>query len=234
MIRALLVEDEESLALAIKVALKRTAIEEVTHVDTLQDARKHIKQSLFNIILLDRTLPDGEGTELLRDLLKFKNRPIPMVLILSARGLVEERIEGLKLGADDYLPKPFALEELLARIEALLRRRQGGQEPHPSEGQALWSLDENHRKLLGPKGWIELTPIEFKLASHLIANEGKVLTREDLLKDVWGFRFLAQTRTVDFFVGKLRKRFEENPNEPHHFLTLRGSGFMFKRSKNSD
>jgi len=230
---ALLVEDEEALASAILIALKQTDLSPVVHVTTLKAAESAIQKNVFDIILLDRNLPDGEGTEIIPVLNRLPLSVRPMVLVLSARGTTQDKVEGLDLGADDYLSKPFTLEELTARIKAMLRRlatsKTAIQSSEPTNPPLDWSLDANSRKVFSPtRGWIALTPIEFKLASHLILNAGKVLTREELLKNVWGFRFLAKTRTVDFFLGKLRRQFEDNPIQPKHFLTLRGAGYKFE------
>jgi DNA-binding response OmpR family regulator len=89
-------------------------------------------------------------------------------------------------------------------------------------------------RILGPKGWVELTPLEFKLANHLIAAEGAIVSREELLKEVWGFRFLPKTRTTDYFLGRLRKVFERNPDSPKHFLTVRGAGYRFSAEPERD
>src|SRR5262249_464480 len=107
----------------------------------------------------------------------------------------------------------------------LARRKQTFQVIKPDD---LWSLDIDRLRILGPTGWITLTPLEFKLASKLISAKGTIITRDALLKDVWGFNFLPKTRTVDHFLGRLRKRFERNPEEPRHFITVRGAGYRFE------
>jgi two-component system alkaline phosphatase synthesis response regulator PhoP len=118
--------------------------------------------------------------------------------------------------------------ELSARIEALARR--AAQNPAPEIGsETPWTLDEGRLRIRGPSGWVELTPLEFKLARHLMDAKGEIVSRDTLLKAVWGFTLLPKTRTVDHFLGRLRKLFERNPEEPAHFITVRGAGYRFQR-----
>ncbi len=146
---------------------------------------------------------------------------------------MQDRVTGLTAGADDYLPKPFSWQELEARIRVLARRREGfsisqagGANPEITKNP-LWLLDEGRLRVFGPRGWVMLTPLEFKLAARLIRAGGEIVTRDDLLKNVWGFTLLPKTRTVDHFLGRLRKLFEANPEQPRHFLTVRGAGYRF-------
>jgi two-component system alkaline phosphatase synthesis response regulator PhoP len=222
---ALLVEDELNLAVTLKVALSKLGIQ-VEHVTTIEDAKKFLAQSKPSLIVLDRTLPDGDGLSLCQSIrAEFRG----MILMLTARGEVKDRVLGLNSGADDYLPKPFSWAELEARISALFRRSSAF---NPPKEDAIWSIDPDRLRILKPatdaKIWVTLTPLEFKLASHLITAKGAIVTREDLLKDVWGFTLLPKTRTVDHFLGRLRKYFEENPEDPKHFLTVRGAGYRFE------
>ena len=230
---ALLVEDEVNLAATLKIALRKLSIP-VRHAATLQDARDRIAESQPDFILLDRNLPDGDGLELCSDL--RKQGYTGMILILTASGQTSDKIAGLTQGADDYLPKPCDWEELNARIVALSRRVSS---PAPEGGAAAptraskplsrWIRDEDRLRIQGPKGvWVELTPLEFKLASHLMIARGAIVGREELLKHVWGFTLLPKTRTVDHFLGRLRKRFEVDAENPKHFITVRGAGYRFE------
>jgi len=227
---ALLVEDEVNLATTIEVALKKLGII-VEHVSTIEEARKRIKANPPALLVLDRTLPDGDGLTLCSDIRSDFNG---IILMLTARGEVRDRVQGLHAGADDYLPKPFSWAELEARVIALSRRQT--QVAAVETVPQAWAIDPDRLRVLKPASastgteWVVLTPLEFKLASHLISAKGAIVTREDLLKDVWGFTLLPKTRTVDHFLGRLRKYFEENPEDPKHFLTVRGAGYRFERS----
>lgn len=217
---ALLVEDELALAQTLALALDKLQIPHI-HATQLASAEELVWNRRPDLILLDRMLPDGEGLDLCQRLRTQGYEG--SILILSALGETSDRVRGLNTGADDYLPKPFSWEELAARIGALARRRR------PDTAQsALWTLDADRLRVLGPKGWVVVTQLEFKLLSHLLNAPGHALSREDLLKDVWGFQWLPKTRTVDFFMGRLRKNFEKDPDSPRHFVTVRGVGYRFE------
>lgn len=224
---ALLVEDELNLGQALEVALSRLC-STTRRATTLEQARARLKEETADFILLDRQLPDGDGI-LLCDELRHRGFH-GCILMLTASGDTDARIEGLRAGADDYLPKPFSWEELEARIHALGRRKQAyhAAGSAASSTSSLWERDETRLRIHGPSGWVELTPLEFKLACHLIQAKGAIVSREELLKEVWGFHLLPKTRTVDFFLSRLRKHFEQNPEEPRHFLTIRGAGYRFQ------
>lgn len=222
----LLIEDEKNLTEALRIALRKMGVECVA-VSTLEDAREAFARIRPELILLDRSLPDGEGLSFCRELRDRKYSG--MILVLTAKGEVDERVSGFESGADDYLPKPFSWLELEARIRALSRRRSGASSAN-AEALSLWTLDPNRKRVMGPKGWVALTALEYKLVTFLIEQEGKVIPREELLKKVWGFQLLPRTRTVDLFMSRIRKWFEIDPENPRHFLTERGSGYRFERS----
>ncbi len=225
---ALLVEDERNLSVALEIALRKLGIRS-DQAQTLSQAREFLEnpEYLYDLVVLDRKLPDGDGLSLCAWL---RNEGYPgTILILTAAGETEDRVLGLNEGADDYLPKPFSWEELEARVRALSRRRvplnaKSGKMTPP----VRWEVDQTRLRIHGPNGWIELTPLEFKLATKLIDAKGTIISRDDLLKDVWGFTLLPKTRTVDHFLGRLRKHFEKNAEEPKHFLTVRGAGYRFE------
>lgn len=226
---ALLVEDELNLAIPLEIALKKLGMT-VDRAMNLHEAEEKLgSRGPYDFVLLDRKLPDGDGLTLCKKLRAHGFGG--SVLVLTASGTTEDRITGLNDGADDYLPKPFSWEELEARIRALARRqnRTATQVSPAFRSGPSWDLDESRLRINGPKGWVELTPLEFKLAAQLIRSEGTIVTRDHLLKNVWGFTLLPKTRTVDHFLGRLRKLFETNPDEPRHFLTVRGAGYRFEK-----
>jgi two-component system OmpR family response regulator len=230
--QVLLVEDETALAETLKIALRRLKIEEVRHATTLGQARDFLAEAPSDLLILDRNLPDGDGLELCAELRANGYRG--SILCLTAMGEPEDRVTGLDAGADDYLPKPFHWEEFAARVRALARRKDPGATAAAGSSAPLWQLDSNRLRVRGPKGWVQLTPLEFKLANHLIQAGGAIVSREELLKEVWGFRFLPKTRTTDYFLGRLRKAFEINPDDPRHFLTVRGAGYRFSAEPESN
>ena len=214
--RVLLVEDEAILADTLMISLKKLGYDCI-HASTLKEAREFLKKNRFDILILDRNLPDGEGTRLLKD----PNRADAMSLILSSKSSVAEKVEGLNYGADDYLPKPFSYLELSARLQALERRRPS------NEKLEHWVSDESNLTIQSPRGKIELTPLEFKFITYLIARKNTIVSKSRLLQEVWGFTFLPKTRTVDYVITNLRKRIEEEPETPKHLLTVRGAGVKF-------
>jgi DNA-binding response OmpR family regulator len=229
---ALLVEDEINLGVALEIALRKLGIRS-DQAPTLSQAKEFLEnpQYVYDLIVLDRMLPDGDGLSLCAWL---RNEGYSgTILILTAAGDTEDRVLGLNEGADDYLAKPFSWEELEARIRALSRRRVSPASSSTSRVGKMsppirWEIDPARLRIHGPNGWIELTPLEFKLATKLIEAKGSIVSRDDLLKDVWGFTLLPKTRTVDHFLGRLRKHFEKNAEEPKHFLTVRGAGYRFE------
>jgi DNA-binding response OmpR family regulator len=221
--RVFLLEDEESLLQTIEIALHQLGATSITSCTTIQKAIKKVESESYDFFLIDRQLPDGDGLDFCK--LLRKNGFKGSILFLTARGLVNEKVDGLLSGADDYLPKPFSWDELKARIFSLTRRNP----PTEKITVNLWSIDENLLSINGPKGNIRLTPLEFKMVLHLISASGTIVSREELLREVWGFRFLPKTRTVDYFMGRIRKNFEIDPENPKHFLTVRGAGYQFKK-----
>jgi DNA-binding response OmpR family regulator len=218
--RILLVEDEPALGDTIRLSIEKMG-HQCDWVKTMKEARMRLTTGLYSLMILDRNLPDGDGTLLLR----HPGRENLLVLILSSKSSVEERVEGLRRGADDYLPKPFSFHELEARIDALHRRVRG---PELSgTGHALWSLSEERLTVRSPAGEVLLTPLEFKFMKYLIERKGIIVSKDRLLKDVWGFGFLPKTRTVDYILNQLRKRLEADPESPRHLLTIRGAGVRF-------
>jgi DNA-binding response OmpR family regulator len=222
--KVLLLEDDRNLSLALGVALKRLGLQ-FKSVSTVRKARDLVESEKPDLLLLDRMLPDGDGLELCSEL---RSRSYAgAILMLSAAGDLNSRVTGLNQGADDYLAKPFAWEELEARIRALGRRNlpaitAGG------TGTVGWKLDEARLRVCGDNGWVRLTPLEFKLIQHLVNAGGSIVSRQELLRHVWGFSLLPKTRTVDLFLSRLRKQLEKDAENPRHLLTVRGAGYRYE------
>ena len=224
--RILLVEDERAVARPVIDRLEAEGFE-VEHVRDGDTALSTARRSRFDLILLDIMLPGRvDGYEVARTLRAGEGSDVP-VLMVTARSDVADRVSGLRVGADDYLVKPFAMAELIARIEALLRRaghsssrggvvRFGGVEVDLDSGVVTRDGEP-----------IELPAREFVLLRYFLEHQGQVLSRERLLKDVWGYPHVPVSRTVDVHVARLRERLEPDRARPRHFLTLRGRGYRF-------
>ena len=220
--RLLLVEDEPGLVLTLtdRLAAEGYDVESATDAAT---ALAVASSGAFDAILMDVMLPGGNGYEITKAL-RQRGLQTP-ILMLTARGQVGDRVVGLKLGADDYLVKPFDMSELLARIEALLRRT-----PAPSnDGYAFDDVTIDFRKAEVTKGGVQLdlSAREFKLLKYFVEHRGATLSREELLNQVWGYHAMPSTRTVDVHVAWLRQKLEDNARHPRHILTVHGLGYKF-------
>jgi two-component system, OmpR family, alkaline phosphatase synthesis response regulator PhoP len=182
------------------------------------------RQAGYDLILLDVMLPGMDGFTICRTL-RDEGVDTP-VLMLTARGQVDDRVAGLKLGADDYLPKPFHTPELLARIEALLRRAK--KEPL-AENIRIGDIEIDARAAVVWKGGVEvaLSAKEYQLLRFLAQRRGEVVGRETLLREVWGYHATPNTRTVDVHMTWLRQKIEKDPSAPVHLVTVRGMGYRF-------
>jgi two-component system alkaline phosphatase synthesis response regulator PhoP len=222
--RLLLVEDEPGLVLTLTDRLAR----EGYAVDTSADGESGLERAAgeaFDLVLLDVMLPRLNGFDVLRELRK-RGVETP-VIMLTARGQVVDKVVGLKLGADDYVTKPFEMVELLARIEAKLRRAPTA--PHPSEGYQFGDVRVDFRRaeVSRDSAPLELSAREFQLLKYFIEHRGATLTREELLNEVWGYNSMPSTRTVDVHVAWLRQKIEPNPRHPQYVLTIHGMGYKF-------
>jgi DNA-binding response OmpR family regulator len=223
----LLLEDEIELGKTLKLSIERMLTIEVHWCRTLGEVREWMKSPKTGyqwVGVFDRMLPDGDSLSLCREIRAHETLHEVPLLILSARGEVEDRVAGLRHGADDYLPKPFHLTELQARIESLFRR---ASTLLVEVSKNLWHREPSHLTIHGPLGTVKLTSLEYKMACYLMDRPGELVSREELLKEVWGFSLLPKTRTVDQFLGRLRKFFEKDPERPLHFRTVRGMGYRF-------
>jgi two-component system alkaline phosphatase synthesis response regulator PhoP len=223
--RLLLVEDEPGLVMTLTDRLRA----EGYIVESVTDAPTALETAItgrFDVILLDVMLPGGSGFDICRTL---RQRGIPTpILMLTARGEVLDRVVGLKLGADDYLVKPFDMAELLARVEALLRRS-STPAPPTAESFRFGDIAVDFRRAEITKGGalVELSAREFKLLRYFIEHRGAALSRDELLNQVWGYDAMPTTRTVDVHVAWLRQKLEDNPRHPQFILTVHGLGYKF-------
>jgi DNA-binding response OmpR family regulator len=229
--RLLVVEDEEHLAAGLKLNLELEGYQ-VDVAGTAREAGERLlRAELYDAIVLDVMLPDVNGFELCRKIRSSGN--YTPVIMLTARNSAEDRVNGLESGADDYLAKPFELDELLARVRSLLRRRQWerAEEAPPQKssrvtfGKATVDFDAHEVSSDGQP--LQLTRLELDLLRYFVDNPGRVLTRDELLEQVWKLRNYSSARTVDNFMSRLRRHFEVDPVNPRHFLSVRGSGYKF-------
>jgi two-component system, OmpR family, alkaline phosphatase synthesis response regulator PhoP len=221
----LLIDDDESLASLLAESLRRERYDTRVCSDAAK-AEEALRDHVYDVILLDVMLPDRSGFEFCAQL-RNKGVQTP-VLMLTARGDVKDRVTGLRIGADDYLPKPFEVPELLARIEALWRRacQNGRLESGLFEfGNVCVNLYRRSVSRCGQP--VELTRLEFNMLSYLIRNRGRVVLREELLRAVWGYRALPFTRTVDVHMWQLRRKLEVDPQDPRFLRTVHGTGYVF-------
>jgi two-component system OmpR family response regulator len=232
----LVVEDEQHLAYGIKFNLEAEGYG-VTVVGDGQTAVSLLESGSpsIDLVVLDIMLPGMSGYDVCAAI-RSRGETLPVVM-LSARTLVEDRVRGFDAGTDVYLQKPFDLEELMSVIRNLLARRgradRGGPGPEPARGHvyrfgsAEVNFDTWEARSRGQP--VRLTNLEMKLLRYLVEHEGSVVSREELLKNVWGLTRAPATRTIDTFMLNLRKYFEADPSKPAHFLSVRGTGYRFVR-----
>ncbi len=180
-----------------------------------------------DLIILDLMLPNRSGLEVCR-VLRAAGLRIPIIM-LTARGQEADKILGLEQGADDYMTKPFSLLELSARVKAALRRSEPANSKRLRETVGRLQIDFTSHTVLDEKGAVDLSAKEWDLLKFFLDNEGRVISREELLDKVWGYDHPPDTRTVDNFIVRLRKKIEIDPKEPRHFLTAHGMGYRFLR-----
>lgn len=225
--RILLVEDEPSLARGLLFNLEAEGYV-VTHADSGEKALEAFNRDPFSLLVLDLSLPGIDGLEVCRQI-REKSPRLP-ILILTARSQERDRVKGLAAGADDYLTKPFSLDEFLLRIKGMLRRSGWYKEElPPSDLYAFGGNEVNLREQTAttPRGEVSLTELEIKMLRIFFDREGEILSRAELLKLVWGMAPDTETRTLDNFIVRLRRYFEPDPANPVHFLTVRGRGYRF-------
>jgi DNA-binding response OmpR family regulator len=224
----LIVEDDASIREGLELNLKV----EGYRVLSAEDAATGLelaRSSSPELILLDLMLPDGSGLDLLRTLRREEHEM--QVLILTARGLESDKVRGLQLGADDYVTKPFGLAELLARIDAALRRDRLARRRTAGARLAFGAVevDRGAQEVTREGEPVKLTHREYELLVHLAEHPDRVFSREQLLQAVWGEDYQGTTRTVDNFISSLRNKLERDPSHPTHILTVHGAGYKFSR-----
>jgi len=234
--RILLVEDEVHLQHAIKLNLELEG-HQVQVSGTGTDAIRVFREQKFDLVILDIMLPEMDGLMVCENI-RMYDQNIP-VLFLSAKNTPADRINGLKKGADDYLTKPFELEELILRINKLIERSRQIKNVNENKVPKLftfgsnWINFENH-EAKGVAGTFELTKKELMLMRLLIENKNQVVSREHILKVVWDYTVIPNTRTIDNFILALRKYFEEDPKLPLYIQSARGIGYKFTIAENQN
>jgi DNA-binding response OmpR family regulator len=240
--KILVVDDESVLVETMDYNLKQAGYQVITAADgasALEAARRETP----DLIILDIMLPEMDGLEVCRQLRREGNTATTPIMMLTAKGDEIDKVVGLEVGADDYVTKPFGRRELLARVRALLRRAEYpvASEEHPTQetsdeaprhGRELVAdplrIDLAGRRVFSRGQELELQPKQFDLLVYLVRNRGTVLTRDQLLQNVWGYDYVGDTRTVDVHVRWLREKIEEDPANPQLIQTVRGVGYRFK------
>jgi two-component system KDP operon response regulator KdpE len=222
----LLVEDEPQMRRFLRAAVAGHGLR-LVESETGQDGLSQAATRNPDIILLDLGLPDIDGLEVTRRLREWTLTPI---IVISARGQEADKIDALDAGADDYVTKPFAAGELLARIRVALRHREQGLAP-PGEALVVLGtvrIDLARRQVLVGDDEVHLTPTEFKLLATLVRNAGKVVTHRQLLKEAWGLAYATQTQYLRVYMGQLRRKLEADPARPKYLITEPGVGYRLR------
>jgi two-component system, OmpR family, response regulator RegX3 len=229
----LVVDDELSYVDALTIGLRREGFE-VRSADDGSSALTSINRHPPDLVLLDVMLPGMSGLDVCREIRKTSSVPVIMV---SARGEEIDAVVGLEVGADDYVTKPYRLRELVARMRAVLRRGEqvGGTEDaaEPTdhgvlrEGEVELDLDKHELRLDG--ALVPLPLREFELLAHLLERSGRVVTRDSLMENVWGYDYAGDTKTIDVHVKRPRSKIEQDPSQPTRITTIRGVGFRYER-----
>jgi len=223
--RILLVEDEENIRDVVKLNLEMEDFE-VVATGTGKEALKHFKEQHFDLIILDVMLPEVDGFQVCEQI-RLTNMDVP-IIFLTAKDASQDRIQGLKKGGDDYLTKPFVLEELLLRVNNLIKRTSKTPENSPE----TYTFGNNTVNFItyeasGNPGAFTLTKKEAMLLKLLVDRRNEVVSRQQILQSVWGYDVYPSTRTIDNFILSFRKYFEKDPKNPAFFLSVRGVGYKF-------
>lgn len=225
--KVLIIEDEEALLFTLAHSLKREGYTVVTAARG-DDGLKLAREQHPDLILLDVMLPGIDGIQVCRLLRRDSDVPI---IMLTALGGERDRVAGLDTGADDYMPKPFGMRELMARVRALLRR--SGPRSQPDTGPSIvisgdLQVDRERREVLRGGKVLRMKPKEFELLLFFLQHPGRVFSREQILDEVWGYDFYGGPRTVDVHIRWLRQKIEDDAANPERLRTIRGSGYLFE------
>ncbi|MGX6604011.1 response regulator [Micromonosporaceae bacterium Da 78-11] len=224
MTRILVVDDEPQIVRALRINLAARHYD----VDTAPDGASALRAASHHhpdLVVLDLGLPDMEGTEVIRGLRGWTTIPI---IVLSGRVDSRDKVRALDAGADDYITKPFGVDELLARIRAVTRRAQPAGEPPPVATIGRHAIDLAARSVTGGEGLVRLSPTEWQLLEHLLRHPGKLLSQRALLQGVWGPEYLTETNYLRQYMARLRRKLETDPAHPRHLLTEPGMGYRFQ------
>ncbi len=225
----LIVEDDAHIRLGLTESLRAEGFE-VTDCSAGSEAMSLVKQRKPDLLILDIMLPGKSGYDLCREIRASKNR-VP-ILMLSAKGQEIDKVVGLELGADDYVTKPFSLRELIARVQALLRRSSQAADESISvpDEISFGNVKIDTCALRGTRGKtkFELTPRELKVLAVLYRERGKAVSRDQMLNEVWGIEYYGTTRTLDQLLVKLRQKVEDEPAEPKHIVTVHSLGYRLE------
>jgi DNA-binding response OmpR family regulator len=227
--RILIAEDEAPLRNLVRMSLEASGHQVVTANDG-QDALNLFFSQPFDLVVLDVMMPHVDGFDVCSEIRLHSDVPI---ILLTALGSTDDMVRGFELGADDYIAKPFSFREVQARIHAILRRNQWLQDrrtpPILQNGQVALDIAAQQASVDGRP--IHLTPIEFKLLYTLMSRAGKVISKNDLFVEVWGYEFVGGTNLVEVTVRRLREKIEPDPSRPTFILTVRGMGYKFRSAE---
>ncbi len=232
--RILLVEDEDNLAVSLEYNLNQQGYQVIRAGDG-RIALDFIQNSDFDLIILDIMLPYYNGFEL-AEMIRSKSPQMP-ILMLTARTAAKDRVKGLETGADDYMTKPFHLKELLLRIGGMLKRKAWYQDLSSVEPTFRFggnTIDFQTLNCRAKGRDIRLTPHEAMVIKYLVHHKNRIVSRKELLENVWNLSSEVETRTVDNFIARLRKYFEPDPNHPQYIISIRGAGYQFSDKKKGE
>ncbi len=222
----LIIEDDPAILRGLQEGLAEERMTILTAVDGEKGFRIAIREHI-DLIILDIMLPSKNGIEICRDL-RNKGNHTPILMLTSKRHEAD-KVLGLEIGADDYMTKPFGIRELIARIHALLRRKQSVNGITQTAEFGDVSVDFIKQELMKGKKPVKLTSKEFQLLKYFVEHHGNVISRDQLLDDIWGYDVTPTTRTVDNYILSLRKKIEKHPSKPKHLITIHTAGYKFTK-----